>query len=288
MATLGRAIAAALRAHAIAAAPGGDRRPRIHGGELVAGSAAQLWLDARAATGIFETAYRMEPMQVARAAESVALRAHNDACVPLTHWVCEGLAELEAIAVLLGCARLGELDQAIANTLDEWQTSGGRDVPRVPQLAVAIDAMLAELSALCTRGASGDAALEVVAPIIELIEMMRIAEPGRPIAVLARDPIARVTAALRVVLCGYRSELVALGAAIDRACREQGDRLAVALGVAARANQIAEIAAAIAAWIGRPGPATAAQVRWCKAAAAVEQVFAGSLAGVRRLVPLPP
>src|ERR1043165_9202037 len=143
--------------------------------ELVAGASGPLWGIARAAVPILRVAYAQEPMQVARAAASVDARVHNDACVPLTHWVCDGLAELDAIAVLLGCTRLGELDTAVAGALEDWQTHGGEEVQRVPRLAPAIEAMLAELVGLCRDAASGDAALAVVAPIAALVDLMRTA-----------------------------------------------------------------------------------------------------------------
>jgi hypothetical protein len=254
----------------------------------VAGTAPPLWQDARAIVPILGAAYTQEPMQVARAAPAVDTRAHNDACVPLTRWVCDGLAELDAIAVLLGCTKLGELDAAVASALDEWQTHGGGDVPRVPRLTPAIDAVLGELSALCRAGASGDAALAVVAPIVALIDMMRMVGADGAAVEFAPSPLGAAAGSVRTALHDYREELCELGAAIDRAIGEGGDRIAVALGIAARMHQVAVIAAAIAAWIDRRGPATAAQVRWRAAPVAIERVFAGSLAGVRRLVPLPP
>lgn len=249
---------------------------------------------------IFAAAYIGEPMQVARAAPSVDVRVHNDACVPLTHWVCDGLAELDAFAVLLGCTRLGELDDAVAGALDDWQTHGGGEVQRVPRLAPAIEAMLAELVRLCGDAASGDAALALVAPIVAVAELMRGWGAGRAALELPPSPLGDALRGLDAAIHSYRDEMVALGAAIDRAAGsggsggsggaagEGGDRMAVALGIAARMHQVAVIAHAITGWIDRRGPATAAQARWRRAAAAIEQVFAGSLAGVRRLVPLPP
>lgn len=219
---------------------------------------------------------------------SIEARVHNDACVPLTHWVCDGLAELDAIAVLLGCVRLSELDTAVAGALDEWQTHGGAAVSRVPRLAPAIDAVLAALSALFRDGTSGEMRVTVVAPLVELVELMQVA--GAPPQALegALDPLGQALDAARTAIHDYRAELVALGAAIDRAAGEAGDRMAIALGTAARMNQVAVIAHAITAWIDGRGAATAAQARWRRAAGAIEAVFAGSLAGVRRLVPLPP
>jgi hypothetical protein len=290
MATLGWPIAGALRIRALAAAPVRDDRPRIAEGVLRAGAAAALWDDARAIAPILSAAYASEPLQVARAAPSVEQRAHNDACVPLTGWVCDGLAELEAIALLLGCARLDELDAAVADALDDWQTHGGGAVPRVARLAPAISDVLVALEAQCARGASGNAALAVVAPILGLVELMRRAGPAAALperALNGAPGLARASAHLHAMLDGYRGELARLGAAIDRAAGT-GDRIAVALGAAGRMHQVAAIAAAITAWIDGPGAANAAQVRWRGATAAIEQRFVASLAGVRRLVPLPP
>jgi hypothetical protein len=233
-------------------------------------------------------------MQVARAEVSVDARVHNDACVPLTHWVCDGLAELDAIAVLLGCTRLSELDAAVAGALDDWQTHGGEEVQRVPRLAPAIEAMLAELVRLCRAAASGDAALALVAPIVAVADLMRGGGASRAGLELPPSPLGDALRVLDAAIHEYRDELVELGAAIDRAdgaggtAGADGDRMSVALGIAARMQQVAVIAQAIADWIARRGPATAAQARWRRAGAAIEQVFAGSLAGVRRLVPLPP
>jgi hypothetical protein len=292
MAALARPIAGALRARAIAASTARDGRPRVVDGALIGGApgaAARLWDDARAIAPILGAAYAQEPMQVTRAAVSPQARARNDACVPPTHWVCDGLAELEAIAILVGCVRLGELDAAVADALDDWQTRGGDAVPRVPGLVPAIDEALGALCALCERGAAGDAALAVIAPILALTELMRSAEPADGPLPLGEAPLARTAAGLREVLGVYRAQLEALGAALDRAAGEGGDRIAVALGVAARAHQVAAVAGATAVWIDAGGgPVTAAQTRWRGAAALVEQAFAGTLAGVRRLVPLPP
>ncbi|HSS01223.1 MAG TPA: hypothetical protein VLM79_29395 [Kofleriaceae bacterium] len=229
-------------------------------------------------------------MQIARAAPTVDARVHNDACVPLTHWVCDGLAELDAVAVLLGYTRLGELDAAVAGAMDDWQTHGGEEVERVARLAPAVDAVLAELVGLC-RDATPDDAAALVAPIVAVAEMMRGGGASRAALGLPPSPLGDALRVLDAAIHGYRDELVALGAAIDRAAGANGaggDRMAVALGIAARMQQVAVIAHAITGWIDRRGPATAAQARWRRAGAAIEQVFAGSLAGVRRLVPLPP
>ncbi len=103
--TMVRPIAAVLRVRAIAAAPSGEQLPWVHDHDLVAGAATQLWNDARAVATILEEAYAQESMQISRDMASLDARARNDACVPLTHWVCDGLAELDAITTLLGWTR---------------------------------------------------------------------------------------------------------------------------------------------------------------------------------------
>lgn len=275
MATLSRPIAGALR-----------RRVLELVSSRASGTTGALSDSARIALPILMTAYAGDPMSVMRAA-SLDARVHNDACVPLTHWVCDGLAELDAIAVLLGCTRLGELDAAVASTLGAWQTHGGEAVPRIPRLAPAIAAVLAALGALYGGGTSGEAQLAVVASIVELGELMCGGALRAPTE-FAATPLGQAVGTLRAAIHGYRDELVTLGAAIDRAAGAAGDRMAVALGTAARMHQVAVIAHAITGWIDRRGPATAAQARWRRAAGAIEAVFAGSLAGLRRLVPLPP
>jgi len=184
--------------------------------------------------------------------------------------------------VLHGCGRLGELDAAVARTLATWRTSGGLGVPRVPKLLPALAAVLTALTGALEHGASGSDAVARVAPIVELVELMRTGSAGG-----GASPISHATAQLAGELLAYRHSVERLGAAIDRASGTTGDRVAVALGIAARANQIATIAQAIAAWFG-PAPANAAQQRWCSIAPEIESTLAGSLAGVRRLVPLPP
>lgn len=288
LAALGRPLAEALRARAIAALPFGEEEAGANRDKLVSGARDLFSYGANTIASVLGPAYEHEPMKVARAAASVDARVHNDACVPLTHWVCDGLAELDAIAVLLGCTRLGELDAAVARALDDWQTHGGEAVQRVPRLEPAIDAVLTVLVRLCRDAASGEAALALVAPIVALAQLMRAGGAGRAASELPPSPVADAVRALNAAIHGYRAELVALGAAIDRAAGATGDRMAVALGIAARMNQVAAIAQAITGWIDRRGPTTAAQARWRRAAAAIEKVFAGSLAGVRRLVPLPP
>ncbi len=284
--SLSRAIDAQILA--AAQVPSREERPFIDEDGLNAGeprSNALMVLDAMALTPITAAAYRNDPLAIADAEIEPALRHRHDACVPLTHWVCDAMAELDAFAILLDCPQLGALDAAIADALDDWTLHGKRE-PLEPRLATSIGETLVAIHDLLAAGEPSEA---VVPAMVALSELMRGGEgTARTVATGALERVALAAERTRRLIATHRHHLATLGAAIDRATGTD-ERIELALGIAARIDQVAVIAGAIAAWLpdSDEGPLALAHGRWRRAAVTIAATFAQTLAGVHALVPLP-
>jgi len=285
-------------------------RPAVADGRLVAGArSSRLFLfdDARAMVPAVARAYGRDPLPaVGRSlcpGETEAARLRHNAAAPFADLCCDALAELDALALLTGAGTLVELDAAVADAVDDWQTDPGTVVLPPPSLSRQLDAARGALEVAFAHVAAvdpGSDTFERLAAVTgDLVGALagvvrrrvrpgwRVRRDGGGALVAAAGAIERVSAAVH----DRRRDLGTAGHRLDQAARVRGDRYAVAFAVAARVQQVLVLAGSIAGWLAEADDTVATadeRARWRAAAAAVSERFERTRRAVESVIPIAP